>query len=460
MTGRRLLLLFSLLSLVALIPAWPAWVGWQSERQLSAYEGGRMGELLLGHRLESFERGLFSSRAESHLRVSAAGDTFEFPVRHRISHGYGRVLMESEPVYPPEVAERLGRLFGGRPPLSVSTYLGPMGDTAEIHVRSPAFEGPLPEQADTYVRSGGLEAVFHLAAGRLQGSVRLPEFSLRDPESRLAATGQVLTVDLADPASRVADGRLEYRVELLELEAVDQRRVRLERLRVVSGQERHGGRLNMSLEAGFAALSAAGWETGGGDLRLRLGPVDAAAFDELLRRLERLETADDGDPEGRERVAAAFRQALPRLLADSPELHLETLRLHMPRGRLEMALTAAFNGEAFGPESADHLERLRLSGRLEAGQVLAEEMAGEIGLLSMGGGGGAGVSPEARRLLARPLGRGVIQGLAEQGYVVVHEDGYRADLRLEHGRLRINDLDRSEWLHLLLAGLIAPDGFN
>jgi hypothetical protein len=459
MTGRRLLLLL-VLSLAVLIPAWPAWLGWQSERQLSAYQGGRMGDLGLGHRLEFFERGLFVSRAESHLRVSTAGDTFEFPVRHRISHGYGRVVMESEPVYPPEVADRLSRLFGARPPLSISTYLGPMGDTAEIHLHSPAFDGPLPEQPDTYVRSGGLEGVFHLSPGRLQGSVRLPEFSIRDAESRLAASGQVLQVDLAEPGSWLADGRLEYRVELLELESVDRRRMRLERLRMVSAQERDGGQLNMSLDLGFGALSTAGWEAGGGDLRLRLGPVHAATFDDLLRRLERMEAADDGAPDAGERVVAAFSEALPRLLADSPQLHLETLRLHMPRGQLELVLTAAFDGKDFGAESADHLQRLRLSGRLEAGRVLAEELAGEISLLSMGGGGGADVSPEVRRLLSRPLGQGVIQALAEQGYVVAHGDGYRADLRLEHGRLSINDVDRSEWLYLLLAGLIAPDGFN
>jgi hypothetical protein len=459
MTGRRLLLL-SLLSLAVLVPAWPAWLGWQSERQFAAYEGSRMGDLLLAHRLESFERGWFSSRAESHVRLRSGMDTVEVPVRHQIRHGYGRVVVESEPVYPPEVAERLASLFGARPPLSVSTRLGPRGDMAEIHLYSPAFEGPLPEQPDTYVRSAGLEGVFHLNAGRLQGSVRLPEFSIRDAESRLTASGQVLELDLADPGSRLADGRLEYRVELLDLEAVDQQRMRLERLRMVSAQERDGGQLNMRLDLGFAGLSTAGWEAGGGDLRLRLGPVDAAAFDDLLRRLEWLEAADGGDSERHDRVAAVFREALPQLLADSPELHLETLRLHMPRGHLELALRAAFDGEAFGPESADHLERLRLSGRLEAGQALAEELAGEISLLSMGGGGGADVSPEVRRMLSRPVGRGVIQGLAEQGYVVPHGDGYRADIRLENGRLRINDVDRSEWLYLLLAGLIAPDGFN
>lgn len=454
MTVKRLLLL--IVGLTLIVPAWPAWLGWQSERQLSAYQGGRMGDLVLSHQLQHFERGWMRSDARSHVRVSSASGTLEFPVRHRIRHGYGRVEVESEPVYPAEVAERLAALFGDRTPLSVSTRLGARGDTAEIRVQSPAFDAPLPDDPDTHMRSAGLDGLFLLEGRRLRGSIRLPAFSLRDPESRISATDQVVELDLADPGSRVADARLEYRVESVEVHVPDQPPARLEKLRLISSQARQGGSLHLAMELGFGALTVAGRETGNGDLRMRVGPLHAETFDRMLRDIE---AAGRDSEDSRELAGAALLQALPGLLAESPEVNLDTLSVRMPGGRLELALHAGFDGEGFETGHEDPLQRLTLTGRLEAGRDLARELAGEIALAFMGGSA-AEVTPETRRLLAGPMGQGVIQGLVEQGYLVAGEDHYRADLKVEDRRLSLNGVDRSEWLYLLLAHLFAADGFN
>ncbi|WP_018231600.1 DUF945 family protein [Thioalkalivibrio thiocyanodenitrificans] len=452
--------LVPILVIATFIAAWPAWLGWQADRQLAAYQGGRVGDLMLAHSLELFDRGWFRSTATSRMEARLGPEVYRFAVRHRVHQGFDGLTVTSEPVYPPEAAERLRALFGEHAPLSVTTRLGPLGDSAEIHVYSPAFSGILPDNPGTHVQSAGLEGTFHVHAQRLDGQIHVPEFTLADGEGRLTLRGQVLELNLADPASRLADARVEYRLDTLDAAGQDgQAPVRVERLRVRSSQARNGEYLDLAFQMGFGAVTAAGWETSQGDIGLRLGPLHAATFDALLRELEQVQGTGDGEITRGERGRAVFLAFLPAFLSHSPELALDPLRVQTPRGSLELALGAGFDGR--DPEGGpDELARIRLTGRLQASRALAEELAGVISLQTMAGEGGAAVDPDTRRLLARPLGRGILKGLREEGYVRADGDSYRTDLRVEQGRLSINDVDRSEWLYLLLAGLIAPDGFN
>ncbi|OOG25964.1 hypothetical protein B1C78_05710 [Thioalkalivibrio denitrificans] len=458
MNGRRLLLVLILLVAVA-VPAWPAWLGWQADRQLSAYEGGRAGEMTLAHRLESFDRGWMESTALSRVRLSTGAEAVEFDVRHRISHGFGAVVVESIPLIPPELEALLAEAFGEAAPLTVTTRLGARGDSADIGLHSPSFVMTLPDDPDLRVRSAGLEGEFRVEGHRLRGQLNVPELVLEDPESTLVVTGQVLELDLSDPSSRVADGWLEYRLDALDLADGDTEPVRMERVRVRSVQTRQGDFVDLSLQSGFGAMQAAGWEATQGEMHLRLGPLHAARYEALLLELERLQArTEEGFPD--RGPGAVLLEHLPGLLAHSPELRLDPLRAQMSRGTVELALGAGFDGRDMEPDTLDLVERLRLSGRIQATRALAEELAGLISLQTMGGEAGANVDPEARRLLAMPLGRGVLKGLAEEGYVREEGDGYRTDLSIEEGRLLINGEDRSEWLLLLLTGLFIPGGFN
>lgn len=460
MTGKRLILIPALLA-AALVPAWPAWLGWQADRHLAAYQGGRMGDLVVDHSLESFERGWLESSATSRMRVTTGGGDLHFDVRHRIRHGFGGYVVESLPVYPAGVAERLEAIFGEDAPLSVTTYPSATGDSAEIRMHSPAFSAALPDDPDVRMDSAGLDGVFHVDAGRLSGRIRAPGFTLHDDAGRLALQGQVLELELAEPGNRVADAWIEYRVEALELSAPGKREpISLERLRVRSAQQRQGDFLEVGLDMGFAGLATHGWEASQGDLRLRLGPLHAATYDALLRDLERLpEQAADAAAPG-ELAGPVLMEHLPGLLAHSPALNLEPFRVQLPSGSVEIALEFGFDGGDAEAATEAPLQRIRLIGHLRAGRDVSEELAGFIGLQAMGGQGDAAVDPETRRLLAAPLGRGMIRGLVEDGYLEADGDGYRADVRMEDGRLIVNGEDRSEWLYLLLAGLFAPGGFN
>ena len=458
MNGRRLLLFVILLAAVA-VPAWPAWLGWQADRQLSAYEGGRAGEVVLAHRLESFERGWMESTALSQVRLSTGVEAVEFDVRHRIRHGFGPMVVESIPLFPPELEALLAEAFGDAAPLTVTTRLGTRGDSADIRLHSPPFATTLPDDPDVLVRSAGVEGEFHLEGRRLRGRLSAPEMVLEDSGSTLVLAGQTLELDLSDPASRVADGWLEYRLDALDMAEGDREPARMERVRVRSVQTRQGDFLDLSFQTGFGALQAAGWEATQGEMHLRLGPLHAARYEALLLELERVQTQTEqgSAPRG---PGAVLLEHLPGLLAHSPELRLDPLRVQMSRGTMELALGAGFDGRDMESDTLDLAERLRLSGRIQATRALAEELAGLISLQTMGGEAGANVDPQARRLLATPLGRGVLQGLADEGYVREEGDGYRTDLSVEDGRLLINGEDRSEWLLLLLAGLFAPGGFN
>jgi hypothetical protein len=458
MTFKRLFLIVLILLVVAIL-AWPAWVGSQAQRQMQAWQGAALGEIQVGHQLDEFQRGWLASDATSVIRVRLEGEEVEFPVRHRVSHGYGRVVLDSEPVYPPELASQLQSLFGERSPITLRTVLKPVSNAAELHLHSPAIDGELPGEPGTRLRSSGLSGVFQWSRDRLQGSLQMPDMELRDADTQLSIQGQVLSLDLDDPGSRVADGWAEYQLESLALTGLEgQEPLQVERLRVRTSQVRRGDHLHMDLDLGYGALQAGDWASSGGELRLELGPVHAQVYDALIQRLEALSGLDD--PRGGDLAGQVLMQALPELLVHSPQLKLTPLRVQMPRGELELMIGARFDGEGFSPDTVDYLPRLGLDGQLKAGNALLEELAGEITMQSMAGSGGISMNPEARQMLARSMGRGVIQGMVEEGYLVADGDVYRAELRLRDSRLDLNGVDRSEWLYLLLAGLFAPGGFN
>jgi hypothetical protein len=458
MTAKRLLLL-PLLLLAALILAWPAWLGGQAQRHLENWQGGNLGDMSIAHRLETFERGWFSSTASSQLRLVVQGEPVEFAMRHRVRHGYGALTLESEPVYPDDVAEHLRAVFGERVPLSLHTVIDPITDSAELHIASPAFETELPDEPGTWLRSAGLDGTLQWNRERLAGSLELPELEMRDADSHVRLHGQRLDLDLKDPGNRLADGWFEYRVDVLDLEGHDEQGpLHLERLRLRSGQNRQGEYLHLIFDLGFGALRSAGWESTGGDLQLRFGPLHGEVYDLFLERLEALNELDE--VQAGEMAGLILLQSLPDMLLHSPSLSLETLRLRMPKGDLELSLTARFDGEGFDPNTVDYLPRLSLDGRFQGGKALLEELAGEISLRSMEDDEGTPMEPELREMLTLSLGRGVMEGLVEQGYVVDGEDAYRSELVLRDSRLSLNGQDRSEWLYLLFMGLFSSGGFN
>ncbi|MFN2348831.1 MAG: DUF945 family protein [Thioalkalivibrio sp.] len=458
MTFKRLFLIVLLLLVLAVL-AWPAWVGSQAERQMQAWQGGALGEVLVEHQLDDFQRGWFASEATSVIRLRLEGEEVQFPVRHRVSHGYGRVVLDSEPVYPPAVATQLEALFGDRSPITLRTLLRPVANAAELQVNSPAIDGQLPGEPGTRLRSAGLSGVFQWSQDRLQGSLQMADVEIQDADTQLSIRGQILTLDLDDPGSRVADGWAEYQLDSLALAGLEgQEPLHLEALRVRTSQARRGEHMHMDLDLGYGALQAGDQVSSGGELRLELGPIQAQAYDRLIQRLEAVAGLDD--ERAAELAGAALVEALPELLAHSPELTLSPLRVQMPRGELELMIGARFDGEGFNPDTVDYLPRLGLDGHLKAGSALLEELAGEITIQSMAGSQGMSMDPEARQMLARSLGRGVIQGLVEEGYLVADGEVYRAELSLRDSRLKLNGVDRSEWLYLLLAGLFVPGGFN
>lgn len=458
MTAKRLLLL-PLLLIAVLALFWPVWLGGQAQRHLGNWQGGNLGDLRVDHRLETFQRGWFTSTATSQLRLVVQGEPVEFAMQHRVRHGYGALTLMSEPVYPDDVAVRLDAVFGGQVPLTLHTVIDPITNVAELRIESPSFEAELPDEPGTWLRSEGLQGAFQWSRERLAGSLELPEMEMRDADSHLRVSGQRLDLDLTDPGSRVSDGWFEYRVAVLDLEGRgDQGPLHLERLRLRSGQNRQGEYLHLYFDLGFGALRAADWESSGGDLELRLGPLHGEVYDLFLERLEVLNELDE--VQAGEMAGLILLQTLPEMLVHSPALSLETLRLQMPKGELELKLTARFNGQGFDPNTVDYLPRLGLDGRLQGGKALLEELAGEISLRSMEDEEAAVMDPALREMLTRSLGRGVMEGLVEQGYVVAGEDAYRAELELRDSRLTLNGQDQSQWLYLLLMGLFASGGFN
>lgn len=441
MMVRRVLVLVLVLVLAAV--AWPVYVGMQVERALSEIRSGSVGDLRLEHRILNYRRDNFQARATSELRVVDEHIDFTVHLEHQIRHRLLGAAMDTRlaaeqpsgelPVHWHEVlvqaqprADTWLGLGGGvssrisTRPVRTAWTDSQFENDVSIHLEVADGKGGLAYSAERLVLSFDTESL-HLAVGDQRMEIGDLHYGLLVHPELDGRFGVLPDFDLGLGAER------------LRLEQDGKERLSAQSLQVSSWQNSSGGHLDTLVRLRAKALRAAGIELDQGlDLHLnalrwhRPTLLRFLAFEEELRGMELAADARASLALG------AVLEGLQQMIAHDPRF-LGGLTLNgEPARNLRLQFELGLRGDAQRIATRP-LETLDLHLDLEAGMELVDQLANAVG------------ESEA---LQDWLKHGI-----EEGWIELRDGQLSARLRMDEGRLMINDGDRTVLLLALVFAL-------
>ncbi|RCX26478.1 YdgA family protein [Thioalbus denitrificans] len=433
---------------------------------------------------ESYARGWICSRARTRLVLEgdlarAARLAADLPedgapptllldqrIRHalplRPGHGWQPILAQVETrleLQPPwDEAARF--YFGTEAPLRAETVLA-LDGTSTTRLGSPAYQGGVRGLPGSSLRWGGLDGTIDLSADgrRVRSRLQLPALALAAGEVDLALEGVIATGDYRRGTGGLWLGEGELGLELLQLRVPDAESAQpgeaallVRGLRQRAALREVDGLLTLGADAALAEGVFGPLRMASGRLELQLRRLDAAAYAQVVEGTRQLQALALDEEQLMAMMSAMIEDALPRLLARSPEIEITRLEFRTPGGAVRLqgrlAYTAAPGGAV--PDSVGTLiPRLAGEARVEAPEtalraVLAATIEPQLRVLAE-----AQEPPPSAEEITRAVALLVdeqIQGLVDEGVVESADGAYRAHLELADGRLSLNGRVRREWL--------------
>jgi uncharacterized protein YdgA (DUF945 family) len=333
---------------VVAIHSW--WIGEAVEQRFRSAVGAV--EANLGYRvsLERYERGVFTSEAETLLELPlpppASEDlgrllpsSLRLRMLHRISHGPGldglrsaRIL--STPSFDGEEAARLREIYGELAPFSVRTDFG-YGDEATIELRSPPVETKIAGAAPIAIEWSGIEGDLTTSGGRLGGRVFAPKLLLRGESANFGMAALSWTMDLtrtSDGAFWIGDAEVTAASIDLSLPTA-QLQVFRPALRSKTAAEGSVTSSTGSLTADRIVTSGVAIERP--QLRLRFDRIDAVALTKIGETLRRRGDEPATTLAALDAALVDVRPMVDRLVALRPELRIEELSFRLADGPVQ-----------------------------------------------------------------------------------------------------------------------------
>ncbi len=375
-----------------------------------------------------YERGIFSSSAETILLAEEAPEDPLLLLRHDIEHGplllgerlLGLARMETESRIKGELADSVDTAFDGKSPLLVSTEM--------------AFDGTI------YHRLNSPEANWQeqgraLQWGGLQGSATFP-----------GGDAGSFSVDVHAPLIRGENSNAGKELFLKDLHiqgdsALDpDRGIRHVHTELNLGRFLAGkGEESLGLES-FSFQSEAGLENGFLSFCSLESEFQGLRLNELFVSQAMLEArAENVDTQSLSRLLDDDSwQPLQQSLSSSPSLQVKSFHIRTSAGEMRMLGSASYNGTGGAPHaSMDEIaQRLRAEVRISLPEQAALKLASIPAEALAFPFPDNGASHQERRKARAEIW---LEGLILQGFISREEDRYRARLTLRDGIVFAND---------------------
>ena len=438
---RKILILCLLLALAAV--AWPVYVGVQVENALREARTGRLGDFRFHHSVEEYERDRYRARATTVLHVAGDGMDVRVYLEHRIRH----------------------RLLGA----AVDTRLAPRQNTADLPPQWHAALTQAQPRADSWLGLGGgvssrlatrpieiawigaaaaNQQPFLLEVAAGQGGMALsPErvvLSFDTDTLRLDVGGAGLHLDefhyglLLHPAPEGSYGRLpDYDLGLgaarLSLEQHGQELFGADSLQMSAWQNSTVTKLDSLLRLRAKEVRSADVELEGLDLHLNALRWHRSTVMDFIEARQDMASMELDSQARAGLILGMVLDGLQQMIPHDPRVQGGISVNSDPTRRLRAHLDLGLRGDA-GRIATRPLEALNLELDLEIGMALFGELETLAG------------DPE-------PLRTWLERGISD-GWIEVRDGQLHSRLRMDEGRLLINDKDRT----ILLLGLVFAVG--
>jgi hypothetical protein len=438
---RKILILCLLLALAA--AAWPVYVGVQVEKALREARAGHLGDFRFHHSVEAYERDRYRARATTVLRIAGGGMDLQVYFEHRIRHRLlgaavdTRLASRQNPVGLP--AQWLAALTQAQP--RADSWLGLGGGVSSRLATRPI------EVAWTIADAENEQPILLKVAAGQGGLALSPErlvLSFDTDALRLDLDGVGVHLDefhyglLVHPAPGGSYGRLpDYDLGLgagrLSLQQHGQELLGAESLQMSAWQNSTVTELDSLLRLRAKEIRGADLDLEGLDLHLNAMRWHRPTVLDFIDAWQDMAAMELDSQARAGLILGLVLDALQRMITLDPRVQGGISVNNDPARRLRAHLDLGLRGDAEGI-SVRPLEALDLDLDLEIGRELFEQMEALAG------------DPETLRTW---LERGI-----SDGWIEVRDGHLYSRLRMDEGRLLINDRDQT----VLLLGLVFAVG--
>lgn len=443
---RKILILVIVLIVGAAV--WPIYVGVQVDAALQEPRTARLGDVRITHDVVEYQRGHYRAQATSVLQIQGDDLDVELRLEHAIHHrmlgATARSRLAGEPVVGTVSAPWREALAQGRP--RAESWLGLGGGVSSRWSTQPiriAWPGVDPGPERTLAVASGQGGLAY-SPERLVLSFDTPGATLTEgvAQLHLEQLHQGLLIHPGPEGSydRLPDYDISLGAAKVRLERGDAQPLTADFLRASASQNSTARRLDSLLRLRMDAVRSGDAELGALELSLNALNWHRPS---VLRVIEDLDDvrALPLEPEARTGlVLGILLEALEDLVVHEPSVQA-TFRLDDAAGRRLWAhLDAGLQGDT---EQWSHapLESLTLNLDLELARDFIDPLSGVLHAQSL-------TAMNAAEILHQ-----LLEDAAAQEWVLSEDDRFLSSLRVDAGRLYINEQDRTVLLLALVFGV-------
>ena len=306
----------------------------------------RMSSKPLSIELNSYERGLFSSTAQTTWTFGGGEEPKRFKATHKISHGplpKGHMAeVDTKFALNEGADEDLVKALNGRSPLLWNTQVG-WNKSSTHSLTSPEFTGKFDE---SQVNWGGMQAKFELSAGlkNIKGNASFPQLLSHNPEqSNVEIKGSSIHFDVQKPEGQ------EFWVgpvgmAIASLDATpkeDGKPVKLQDLKLDTDTVLKGEVVNVLLNTQIQQVQAGPDSASDVALDFAFNNMDANWINQITK------WGQEENPEPEE-MRMKLMQSVPQLLARKPEFEIKRATMRTADGLSEFSALLAYDGDGSG----------------------------------------------------------------------------------------------------------------
>lgn len=341
-------------------------------------------------------RGLFSSKVEVTVKIGCGADAKEsFKYIDTISHGpflgthgFGKIYIRSELVLDKEAKAVIAKAFGKEDPYTIGTKIAFDG-SATVKISSPA-RSFVDDEKHAQIKWGGLQSEFTVIDVK-KGQVGnlhfdMPELTITKQAdgSSFSMLGTKASMKDKGLAGDMPLGTAGFSVKTVALEHPErQMRFKAQDLSIDASSTAAGDFMEISEDIGVKSIQVNARDYGPVSIKLLLKHLHIPSLLALQKEMEAAQALICKDPEASQAgVMAALQKHGTAILANAPEVVLESAKAKFPEGDVNLTAKASMPGlvaadaeQGVAALTGAAMQKLKAEGRLTAAEAVVKYFA-------------------------------------------------------------------------------------
>ncbi|WP_423935998.1 YdgA family protein [Comamonas sp. 23] len=407
--------------------------------------------------VQDYQKGIFSSTAQTLWTVDTGEEKLQFTALHAISHGPLPIAHLAEivstfainPDAPPEWVVA----FKDKAPLVWKSKVGWSKNT-QNEVTSPAFNG---EFGADKLAFGGFKSDFEMSSdfSRIKGDASMPSLLMQSKPgeeddgqaSEMLMSGNIMRFDMHQPTGQeFMVGSLQWDLASLKVTPKNgDAPAELAGLKMVADTQLAAEVVNTTINTSVKSFVQKDHKIDDIAVDLGLHNLDAGWLNQFTKESQKIQ----GDPQAMQML---LMQGMQQLLARKPELEVKRISWRTAEGTAEVAASLAYQGDSSKPLNPmmDFKAMLRLD---MPKPVLQSLYAGKVRETYLLENEDAELDEKQLASVVQEDVNARLSGLVQAGLLVENSDRMTSQLQWADGKLQANGkpLDQNGMMGLLSA---------